>query len=309
MTEIEIIKALFMASTTKETITVSLIDGKKHAGAVCSFDGEKVLLDGMEVAISSIVSVGKEEIVVAQPVIEMMKGTTNSGFISALLHGNKEEVERYFANPELLAADGFTEQEVDAICRKKTTPIPWTDDERNSAYNQARRVYAILGVKDGIAQHLFEKVLAETSSPKLCKKAVGALVEIYCVDNPEKLLPIWDVHKEIIIQEWSWCLNLARALVRLKEYSIATELVDCIPPHFDMREVFLVTDFCKKYGTFTILPNALESAIIAGDVPRLRLIAMDAEMLENIGYAADEIKQIQDGLRQRWGGNRLCRAG
>lgn len=298
MTEIEIIKELFRAFSTKEDICVMLFDGSSRTGAVCSFDGEKVLLNEAEIAISSIVRVGKEEAVPAQPVLEMVAEETNAGFISALLHGNKEEVERYFANPEMLASDGFTEQEVDAICSKKSIPLPWSDDERNSTYNQARRVYAILGVKDGIAQRLFEKVLAGSSSSRLCKKAVGALVEIYCVVSPEHLLSIWTAHKDMIIQECSWCLNLARALVRLKEYSIATELIDSIPPHFDMREVFLVTDFCKKYGTFTLLPNALESAIIAGDVPRLRLIAMDAEMLANIGYVPDEIKQIQDSLKQ-----------
>lgn len=298
MTEIEIIKELFRAFSTKEDICVVLMDGSNRTGAVCSFDGEKVLLDGAEIAISSIVSVGKKETAPAQPILEMEMEETNSGFISALLHGNKEEAERYFASPELLAEDGFTDQEVDAICRKKSNPIPWSDDDRNATYNQARRVYEILGTKDGIAQRLFEKVISESSSPKLCKKAVGALVEIYCAVNPEQLLPIWNTHKDMIIQEYSCCLKLARALVRLKEYSIATELIDSIPPHFDMREVFLVTDFCKKYGTFALFPNALESAIIAGDVPRLRLIAVDAEMMANIGYAADEIKQIQDSLKQ-----------
>ena len=298
MTEIEIVKALFKALSSKEIICVVLMDGSRLNGLVVSFDGEKILMNDSEIAISSIVSVVKEETAPAQHILEINMEETNSGFISALLHGNKEEAEQYFSNPELLAAEGFTMQEADTICRKKTIPVPWSDDERNVTYNQARRVYAILGIKDGIAQRLFEKVLDETTSSKLCKKAVGALVEIYCVVSPEQLLSIWDAHKDMIIQEYSWCLNLARALVRLKEYSILAELMDSIPPHFDMREVFLVTDFCKKYGTFTLLPNALESAIIAGDVPRLRLIAMDAEMLESMGYVPDEIVQIQDGLKQ-----------
>lgn len=202
MTEIEIIKELFRAFSTKENVSVVLVDGSNRIGAVCSFDGEKVLLDGAEIAISSILSVGKEQIVPTQPIVEMVAEETDSGFIYALLRGNKEEVERYFTDPELLTAEGFTDQEADAICRKKSSPIPWSDDERNVTYNQARRVYGILGTKDGIAQRLFEKVLSESSSPKLCKKAVGALVEIYCVASPEQLLSIWTTHKDMIIQEY-----------------------------------------------------------------------------------------------------------
>lgn len=91
MTEIEIIKELFRAFSTKEDICVVLMDGSNRTGAVCSFDGEKVLLDGAEIAISSIVSVGKKETAPAQPILEMEMEETNSGFISALLHGNKEE--------------------------------------------------------------------------------------------------------------------------------------------------------------------------------------------------------------------------
>ena len=434
MTEIEIIKELFRAFSTKEEICVVLADGSSRSGEVCSFDGEKILLGGEEIAVGSIVSVGKDEAIPAQPILETVTEETHTGFISALQNGDKEEVERYFANPELLMAEGFTDQEVDAICRKKSNPIPWSDDERNAKYNQARRVYEILGTKDGIAQQLFEAALSTNLPSKVEKKVISALLDIYCSDSPEKLLAFWDEYQDKLLQGSFWSFRLAKALVSLREfsklndivntipsdsdffkkvigdlidiysaecperlsslwvaykeiitqspfhilklfkgfvrlkdyysakstidsmsentdpeqykkavgglldlccaecpdqltllwdsykhiiaqnphtllkvartfiqtkaYSKVKELLDVVPAGVDMYEVPLVTAFIAKHGKFEVAPNELESALIAGDIPMLRLIALNADALTSMGYSADEIKLVQDSLHQ-----------
>ena len=138
MTEIEIIKRLFKAFSIKEKITVSLADGSKRNGVVVSFDGEMVLLNEAEIAITSIVHVGNEETAPCEEISVPVVDEHASGFVVALLSGNKDEVERYFSSPEMLAAEGFSDQEVESICRKKSTPLPWGDDERNAIYNHLR---------------------------------------------------------------------------------------------------------------------------------------------------------------------------
>ena len=245
MTEIEIIKELFRAFSTKEEICVVLADGSSRSGEVCSFDGEKILLGGEEIAVGSIVSVGKDEAIPAQPILETVTEETHTGFISALQNGDKEEVERYFANPELLMAEGFTDQEVDAICRKKSNPIPWSDDERNAKYNQARRVYEILGTKDGIAQQLFEAALSTNLPSKVEKKVISALLDIYCSDSPEKLLAFWDEYQDKLLQGSFWSFRLAKALVSLREFSKLNDIVNTIPSDSDFfKKVSLAWIHC-----------------------------------------------------------------
>ena len=48
MTEIEIIKELFIATSTKNNITVVLSDGTKKNGTITLFNGEKIFMGNDE---------------------------------------------------------------------------------------------------------------------------------------------------------------------------------------------------------------------------------------------------------------------
>lgn len=59
MTEIEIIKELFVASSNKSVITVLLSDNSRRRGHVAKFDGNEIDLDGEAIPVSTIVSIEK----------------------------------------------------------------------------------------------------------------------------------------------------------------------------------------------------------------------------------------------------------
>lgn len=61
MNDIEIMKALFKAFSGGETICVELKDGSTQPGTISSFDGEKIMIAGQEIALAEIAGIGAPE--------------------------------------------------------------------------------------------------------------------------------------------------------------------------------------------------------------------------------------------------------
>ena len=57
MTEMEIIKELFVAASTKNEISVILADNTKVTGVIRLFDGEKIFMGNNEIALSEIIGI------------------------------------------------------------------------------------------------------------------------------------------------------------------------------------------------------------------------------------------------------------
>jgi len=73
MTEIEIVKKLFKASSTKENITVVYGEGNSCYGVVTFFDGENVSIDGQNIILSSVIDIVEGNKTESKPFLMSLK--------------------------------------------------------------------------------------------------------------------------------------------------------------------------------------------------------------------------------------------
>lgn len=313
MTEIEIIKELFKASSGKEMITV-ISDEGKYSGIITFFDGENVSIDGSNIKLSSIKDIVDKKVETVVPELPLEKpdiygmkmkkakivifheGNSKEyqGIVFAVQDGKivfitefeklifsiddikaiteldndedstdeKEEVNDF--EKAILAADkllveqmasddaklqemGYSTEEIKSIQKNVKMPLPWSNDESNRKYNQARRIYEIEKNRNNIAYRLFCDFISDPSSLKKVKiKALSTLLDIVSEKESFYIKDLFEKQKENILRNSALCVKLVFGLIKIGEYEKAREIVDNSDDTIDFREALFALDYYAK---------------------------------------------------------------
>ena len=344
MTEMEIIKELFVAASTKNEISVILADNLKVTGVIRFFDGEKIFLGDNEIALSKIIGIehladSNEEnesvvdnsntadyssfklsyvtvltdkkgtlegkvfdykdgklvlitdtnkvVLYAEEIVQIEKTDRDdneedssvhstehelSGFEAAVLDGDKERVEAYLSNTEKLVAEGYTEEESARMSRAINVPLPWTDDDINRKYNQARRLLSLERNRGNLAYKLFREFLeAERLPLKLRIKAVNSLIEILSYEKNDEIKKVYEEHRELILRNQTLCFNVVKAYVTMGLFDDARKIIDETGNEAEYGDVLFSLSFYEKHRDydFSNLPG-LDSTDLKVGVKEIR---------------------------------------
>ncbi len=182
-----------------------------------------------------------------------------SGFEKALLACEKEVVEEYIANPEKLSIEGYDEKEIKMITSQAVTTVPWNDDEKNTLYNKARRVYQYILNKHRLAEKLFLQFLDSEQSndkKKQKSKALKSLMDIYSHDL-ESLNKLFNRFYEYIIKTPELKNKLASIYIKQDKYDKAKVVVGDLRSNDADNSIVFALNFyekCKDYD-FAYLPG------------------------------------------------------
>ena len=180
-----------------------------------------------------------------------------TAFEKALIEGQKDIVDGYFASLEALCADGYTEEEAKRIISVSKNPAPWNDEDKNRTYNQARRLFTYIGNRGRTAEKLFVQSISEPSLPiSQKKKAVSTLLDILGGESALELSSFIKNNIDIITGNAVLRLKAASLLIKGRNYTTARSLVDESCTDVDFSDILFSLKFYEKNEHFD--PTELE---------------------------------------------------
>lgn len=171
-----------------------------------------------------------------------------SKFEKALLEGNRVIVDHYLENLEALKEQGYSDDEISYIQKRAKAPVPWSDDEKNRLYNQARRIFEYEGNRHQLVSNLLKQYLNGSAAyNKTRVKAVTLLIDILSEEQPKELLPFFAQNEELIRNNGFISLKVATAFLQAGEYKKARMLIDETRTDVDFSDLLFSLSFYEEH--------------------------------------------------------------